>query len=281
MKFHHVVAGVLIFVFISSCTQATFVATSIPLTGTPPLLMVTPQPSPGVSLDIPYYDRQFKLVNSCNDSTCLFSDNVNQPPYPIGYAMITGHYLKVERTRNGEKEICDGFVLDSAPQELLSAYENHFMGDTAVYSKTLDGKGVINIPLWNEDEITKEIIFSSLPDRPVTLRILNQPPTFYGAVSCFSPVSILRAIKPLTASDLSQVYTIAEADNGKVFTYTVTTRFTLALDELQYPKSKTTCVPDMIFGEIAGTNQYEITKTGKCQLENGDFQVTIVGVQLP
>jgi hypothetical protein len=286
MKFHYAETVALIFVFVSSCTQAKIVASSIPVSGTPSPLIVTPTtlspsqtaPSP---LDTPYYDRQYKLVNTCNDTTCLFFDNVNQPPYPIGYAMITGHYLKVERTRNGETETCDGFILDTAPSELLSAYENYFMNDTAVYSKTPDGKSVINIPLWNEDEATKQIIFSSSSEKPITLRILNEPPINYGAVSCFSPLSILDTSKPLSVSDLSQIYTITEADKGKVFTYTITTRFTLALDDIKYPSSKTICVPEMIFGAIAGTSSYEIYKTGKCQLQNGDFQVTIIGVPLP
>ena len=230
------------------------------------------------SLETPYFDRQYKLDNTCDDTSCLFFDNVNQPSYPIGYAMISGHYLKVDRINNGETETCDGFVIDSAPKELLSAYESYFMGDAAVYSKTLDGKSEINIQLSNEDEATKQIIFSSSPEKPITLRILNEPPVYYGTVSCFSPLSILNAIKPLLASDLSQVYTITEADNGKVFTYVVTTRFSLVLDDVKYPSTKTICVPETIFGEIAGTNVFEITKTGKCQLQNGNFQVTIVGV---
>lgn len=286
MKFHHVAIVALIFVFISSCTQAKIASTSIPTSETPLSIIVPPTASSSSqitpsSLDTPYYNRQYKLINTCNDTACLFSDNVNQPLYPIGYAMITGYYLKVERTRNSETETCDSFVLDSAPSELLSAYESYFMNDSAVYSKTPDGKSVINIPLWNEDEAAKQIIFSSSSEKPITLRILNEPPINYGAVSCFSPVSILGTSKPLSVSDLSQIYTITEADNGKVFTYTITTRFTLALDSVKYPSSKTICVPEMIFGAIAGTSSYEIYKTGKCQLQNGDFQVTIIGVPLP
>ncbi len=280
MRHHHIIAITVIFVFVSSCAQTKTVATPPPVNGTPSPIF-SPSPTALSALDVPYYNRQYKLINTCNDTACLFSDNVNQPPYPIGYAMITGHYLKIERTRNNETESCDGFVIDTAPSELLSAYEGFFNGDAEVYSKTPDGKDVINISLWNEDKATTQMIFSSSSEKPVTIRILNEPPINYGAVSCFSPISILGVSKPLYSSGLSQDYVITESDNGKVFTYTITARFTLALDNAKYPRTRMVCLPEMIFGAIAGTNQYEITKTGQCQLENGDFQVTIIGVPNP
>jgi hypothetical protein len=298
MKLHKFYPGAaaLIFVFVSSCTQTKIVVTPVPATETPsPKLGATQTASPvetglaspmtvspgqtdPFSLDTPYFDRQFNLVNTCDESSCLFSDNVNHPAYPIGYAIVMGHYLKVERTRDGETETCDGLVFDNAPAELLSEYENYFKNDHAVYSKTTDGKSVINIQLWNEDEATKQIIFSSSSEKPITLRILNEPPLYYGTVACFSPVSILDATKILTASDVSHVYTITEADNGKVFTYVVTSRFSLVLDDAKYPSSKTICATDTILGAIAGTGSYEIFKTGTCQLQNGNFQVTIIGL---
>lgn len=297
MKFSKFFLGAtLIFAFVSSCTQTKIVISPIPATGTPsPIIVVTQTaspvetasaspltPSPGqtdpFSLDTPYLYRQYKLVNPCDESTCLFSDNVNHPAYPIGYAIVMGHYLKVERTRDGKTDTCDGLVFDNAPAELLSAYDNYFKNDPAVYSQTSDGKSVINIQLWNTDEATKQIIFSSSSEKPITLHILNEPPLYYGTVDCFSPVSILDAAKILTASDVSHVYTITEADAGKVFTYVVTSRFSLVLDNAKYPYSNTVCGPDNILGAIAGTGSYEIFKTGKCELQNGNFHVTIVGV---
>ena len=298
MKLHkfHPGAAALILVFVSSCTQAKTVVPSLTATQTPSLKPAAtqtaspletasaslPAPTPAqngpFSLDTPYLGRQYNLLGPCDESACLFFDNVSHPAYPIGYAIVLGHYLKVERTRDGKTETCDGLVLDNAPAELLSAYEDYFMNDAAVYSQTPDGKSVINIQLWNEDEAAKQTILSSTSEKPITLRLLNEPPLNYGTVACFSPVGILGATKALTASDLSHGYTITAADNGKVFTYVVTTRFSLVLDDAKYPPAKTECVPETIIGAIAGTGSYEIFRTGQCQLQNGNFKVTIIGM---
>jgi hypothetical protein len=57
----------------------------------------------------------------------------------------------------------------------------------------------------------------------------------------------------------------------------------------KHPIPKLTCEPEPIFGWISnGSNpdpakypdRYQIIRTGKCILTNGDFQVIIVGVPL-
>jgi hypothetical protein len=280
-----------ILILFSACAQAKTAMPALPPTGTsipnlsaaPTASLVatatlTPDHFDPFFLDTPYYDRQFSLVNTCNEGTCLFSDNLAQPSYPIGLVMVLGHYLQVERTRAGKIETCDGLVFDNAPAELLAAYQNYFKNDPAVYSQTQDGKTVINIALWNADEATKQILYSSSPENPATLHLLNEPPIDYGNVDCFSPVSLLGVSRTLASADVSHVYTITAADAGKVFTYVVTSRFSLLLDEAKYPYYDTACVPDTILGAIAGTGSYEIFKTGQCRLQNGSFHVTIVGV---
>jgi hypothetical protein len=249
-----------------------------------------PTPATNSQSNIPYYDRQYRLVNTCNDSTCLFAADGSEPPYLIGYVLLWGYYFSVQRAKvNGGTENCDGFVIMDAPKELLSAYEANYAGDASILSRTADGKMVINIGLWNEDEATKAIITASAPEKPIELRVLNGPPIFRGVVSCFSPVSIIRAVKPIDTSELTQVYEITESDNGKTFTYTLTSRFTVVLDNAKHPLSQLKCEPDAIYGYVSNGSsgdaskypiRYEITRTGKCQMRNGDFQVTIVGAPL-
>jgi len=245
--------------------------------------------------ETPYYERTYRLPGACDEGQCLFYDNQSNPSYPIGYATLYGYYVPVDRitrrigSTGAEKESCDGFVIIHGAPDLLKAYESTFFGDDAVLSKIPDGNLVINIPLYNQDEATKEIIYSSTSDHPVRLSVINLPPIYRGIAPCFSPVHIISAYKPISRSELSNTYLIAEADNGKTFTYNVTTRFMVTLDDKKHPKSKLTCEPEPIFGWISnGSNpdperypeQFEIARTGKCILTNGDFQVTIIGVPL-
>ncbi len=69
-----------------------------------------------------------------------------------------------------------------------------------------------------------------------------------GVVSCFSPVDIVGVFKPPTVSQLSQQWIIGYISNLS------------SGDPSKYPVG------------------YEITETGHCQLRNGGFHVTIVGV---
>ncbi len=247
------------------------------------------QPVPTTeSSNVPYYDRKYRLLDTCNADTCLFFDDVMNPPYPLGYAQLLGHYVNVTRANlHGETEACDGFIIDDGPKELLAAYAAYYSGDTSVFSQTLDGKPIINIPLFDQDEMTKAIVLSSSITEPIELRIVSGPPIMRGVVSCFSPVNIVGVFKPPTTSQLSQQWTISEADNNKTFTYTLTSRFTVELSDAQHPLSQLKCEPKPIFGYISNGSsgdpskypiRYEITETGRCQLQNGDFHVTIVGV---
>jgi hypothetical protein len=78
---------------------------------------------------------------------------------------------------------------------------------------------------------------------------------------------------------------ITEQDNGQVFTYSITSRFTVELDDSLHPRSELQCLPEPIFGYISnGSNggpgypvRYEIGRAGACDLVSGDFRVKIIG----
>lgn len=77
---------------------------------------------------------------------------------------------------------------------------------------------------------------------------------------------------------------LGEADNGKTFTYTPTSRFSTALDEKKHPLKDLRCEPDNIIGYVSnlsvnGPDNYpigfEAVSNGTCTLKDGDFSVTI------
>jgi hypothetical protein len=77
---------------------------------------------------------------------------------------------------------------------------------------------------------------------------------------------------------------IRAQDSGKTFTYTVTTRFTVILDQNQYPKSDLSCQPQGIIGSVSNIPEvqpplyaarYEAVQPGTCTLKDGNFEVTI------
>jgi len=83
---------------------------------------------------------------------------------------------------------------------------------------------------------------------------------------------------------LSNQYEIRAQDSGKTFTYTVTTRFSVILDQNQYPKSDLSCQPKGIIGSISNIPEvqpplyaarYEAIQPGTCELKDGSFEVTI------
>jgi hypothetical protein len=253
-----------------------------------------PVPTPTLSMepDIPAYARQYRLLNTCDEWSCLFAAEDSEPPYLIGYASLRGYYSRVHRAdADEEAEDCDGFVIVEAPEDILSAYEANYSGDASVLSRTADNLPIINVDLSNQDEATKASLTASAAEELVEIRVLNGPPIHRGIASCFSPVVILGAVKLTDASELTQDYEITEWDNSKTFTYAPTTRFTVVLDPARHPLSELECEPEPMYGEISNVPdgdasmllypaRYEITRTGMCLMRNGDFQVTIVAVPL-
>ena len=85
---------------------------------------------------------------------------------------------------------------------------------------------------------------------------------------------------------------IVAADNGKVYDFWLTSRFSIVLEESAYPAAKLvlTCAPDVILGRISNiepappayyVNRYEGVALGQCTIRDGQFEVTINIVNHP
>lgn len=111
--------------------------------------------------------------------------------------------------------------------------------------------------------------------------------------ACSSVPQDTRISTPSTPSTTSpptpsSQYEIRAKDSGKSFTYTVTTRFTVILDQNQYPKSDLKCQPKGVIGSISNIPEvqpplyaarYGAVQPGTCTLKDGDFEVTIRVIQ--
>jgi hypothetical protein len=93
------------------------------------------------------------------------------------------------------------------------------------------------------------------------------------------------AVSPTSEPQLSTTYEITEADNGKTFTYTVTSRFSVILDGKKYPPADHSVAPTDIIGYISNVPsvdpplqavRYEGVNPGTCTIRNGDFAVTVI-----
>lgn len=82
-------------------------------------------------------------------------------------------------------------------------------------------------------------------------------------------------------------FEITAADNGKTFTYTETSRFTVELDSTKYSKAALACSPSGILGSISNepavqpplfAKRFEAVAVGSCVLADKDFSVTITVV---
>ena len=91
-------------------------------------------------------------------------------------------------------------------------------------------------------------------------------------------------VPPTSEPALSTAYDMTEADNGKTFTYTVTSRFPVILDGKKYPPTDFSVVPAEIIGYVSNvpeTNpslqavRCEGVNPGVCAIRNGDFVVTV------
>lgn len=78
---------------------------------------------------------------------------------------------------------------------------------------------------------------------------------------------------------------IKVSDNGKTFSYHLTDRFSVFLDDTKYPVKDLSCTPDGVIGYVSNGSlggpghypiMFEAVTTGTCQLEDHDFHVDIV-----
>jgi hypothetical protein len=92
------------------------------------------------------------------------------------------------------------------------------------------------------------------------------------------------AVMPTAEPQLSTTYEITEADNGKTFTYAVTSRFSVILDGNKHPPDDFTVAPSGVIGYISNVPsvdpplqavRYEGVIPGTCTIRNGDFAVTV------
>jgi hypothetical protein len=91
-------------------------------------------------------------------------------------------------------------------------------------------------------------------------------------------------VTPTSEPELSTTDEITEADNGKTFTYTVTSRFSVILDGNKYSPDSLSVVPTGIVGYVSNIPdvdpplwvvRYEGVSPGTCSIRNGDFAVTV------
>lgn len=119
-------------------------------------------------------------------------------------------------------------------------------------------------------------------------------PTGYEEVAKILEGNPLRGIgttvTPTSQPELSTTYEINEADNGKTFTYTVTSRFSVMLDGNKHSRDSLSVVPMGIVGYVSNVPdvnpplwvvRYEGVSSGTCTIRNGDFAVTVRIVTLP
>jgi hypothetical protein len=86
-----------------------------------------------------------------------------------------------------------------------------------------------------------------------------------------------------TTAPIADQFELTAADNGKSYTYPVTSRFDVILDGTQYPRP--VCVPTGILGPISNipateapmvATSFEAVVPGSCTLVAGNWQVVIM-----
>jgi len=93
--------------------------------------------------------------------------------------------------------------------------------------------------------------------------------------------------EPTTAGTIEWMkeHSINLRDNGKTFTYTVTSRFMIFLDDTHYPLGELVCEPKWIVGYVSNGSlrrsgyypiMFEATEEGTCILKDRDFQIRLV-----
>jgi hypothetical protein len=116
--------------------------------------------------------------------------------------------------------------------------------------------------------------------------------TFLGASSL--PATATPAIPAMTVDSrlaLSDQYQLTIHDNGRTFTYTVTSRFLLYLDKTLYPKNEQICQPEGIASWVSNAMGlydenlkldsvgFEAARPGVCVIQIRDFRIIIQVVE--
>jgi len=100
-----------------------------------------------------------------------------------------------------------------------------------------------------------------------------------------TPIRSTPDIHATIATEMKNNAQIKLSDNGKMFSYHLTDRFTVFLDDTKYPVKDLECTPEGIIGYVSngslgGLDHYpimfEAVAEGTCRLEDHDFHADIV-----
>jgi hypothetical protein len=126
-----------------------------------------------------------------------------------------------------------------------------------------------------------------VPTVSITTRA-SEPTIQAGSTS--APSTATPTIPKMTVDSslgLSNQYQLTLKDNGRIFTYTVTSRFLLYLDKTLYPKNEQICQPEGIASWVSNAMGlydenlkldsvgFEAVRPGKCAIQIRDFRIII------
>lgn len=92
---------------------------------------------------------------------------------------------------------------------------------------------------------------------------------------------------PTPTPGLTQQYAFTAADNGRTVRFTITSRFTLTLNQQVYPQAnlRLVCNPQGAASATTGMPyasppsyavQYQVNEVGSCTIQNGNFTLTVI-----
>lgn len=95
------------------------------------------------------------------------------------------------------------------------------------------------------------------------------------------------SVSTTTTSGMTQQYAFTAQDSGKTVTYGITTRFSLSLDEQQYPREnlQLSCPTQNALGSVSNAPYaapplyavgYETVAAGNCTIQDGNFTLTVI-----
>lgn len=108
---------------------------------------------------------------------------------------------------------------------------------------------------------------------------------FISACQASTPVVSTPNMGATITTEMKNDAQIKLSDNGKSFTYHLTDRFTVFLDDTTYPVKDLACKPEGIIGYVSngslgGPGRYpimfEAVAEGQCSLADHDFHVNIL-----
>ena len=109
--------------------------------------------------------------------------------------------------------------------------------------------------------------------------------TFVSACQTAPPVASTPNIGATINTEMKNDAQIKLSDYGKTFSYHLTDRFSVFLDDTKYPVNDLICTPDGIIGYVSNGSlggpghypiMFEAVADGQCRLEDHDFHVNIV-----